>query len=85
MRQCGKAELLNVDYFHLVITLPKVLNRIALQNKKELYNILFKAASKTLLTIAGDSKYLGVQTGFMSVLHTWGQTLFHHPHREVAS
>jgi len=75
-----KAELLNVDYFHLVFTLPKVLNQIALQNKKEVYNILFKAASKTLLTIAGDSKHLGVQTGFMAVLHTWGQTLLHHPH-----
>jgi hypothetical protein len=75
-----KAELLNVNYFHLVFTLPKVLNQIALQNKKEVYNILFKAASKTLLTIAGDSKHLGVQTGFMAVLHTWGQTLLHHPH-----
>ena len=73
-------ELLPVDYFHVVFTIPEVLNQITLQNKREVYNILFKAASKTLLTIAADPKHLGANIGFMAVLHTWGQTLLFHPH-----
>jgi len=74
------AELLPVDYFHVVFTIPEVLKQITLQNKREVYNILFKAAAKTLLTIAADTKHLGANIGFMAILHTWGQTLLLHPH-----
>jgi len=74
------AELLPIDYFHVVFTIPEVLNQITLQNKREVYDILFKAVSKTLLTIAADSKHLGANIGFMAILHTWGQTLLLHPH-----
>jgi len=73
-------ELLPVDYFHVVFTIPEALNHIALQNKRVVYNILFKAVAKTLQTIAADSKHLGAKIGFMAVLHTWGQTLHLHPH-----
>jgi len=73
-------ELLPVDYFHVVFTIPEALNQIALQNKRVVYNILFKAVSKTLLTISADSKHLGAKIGFMAILHTWGQTLHLHPH-----
>jgi len=73
-------ELLPVDYFHIVFTIPKTLNQITLQNKRVVYNILFKAAAKTLQTIATDSKHLGANIGFMVILHTWGQTLLFHPH-----
>lgn len=73
-------ELLPVDYFHMVFTIPEVLNKITLQNKRVVYDILFKAVAKTLQTIAADSKHLGADIGFMAVLHTWGQTLLFHPH-----
>lgn len=75
-----KSELLSVDYFHVIFTLPEALNQIALQNKSEVYDILFKAVSKTLLTIAADPKHLGANIGFMAILHTWGQNLLLHPH-----
>jgi hypothetical protein len=78
--EARQAELLSVDYFHVVFTLPSILNRIVLQNKSEVYDILFKAASQTLLKIAADPKYLGAKTGFMAILHTWGQNLLLHPH-----
>ena len=74
------AELLPVDYFHVVFTIPEVLKQITLQNKREVYDILFKAAAKTLLIIAADTKHLGANIGFMAILHTWGQTLLLHPH-----
>lgn len=74
------AELLSVGYFHVVFTIPKALNQITLQNKREVYGILFKAVAKTLLTIAADPKHLGAKIGFMAILHTWGQTLLLHPH-----
>ena len=74
------SELLPVDYFHVVFTLPEALNQITLQNKQEVYDILFKAVSKTLITIAADSKHLGANIGFMAILHTWGQNLLLHPH-----
>ena len=73
-------ELLPVEYFHLVFTIPDAIAPIALQNKSIVYNILFQAASETLLKIAADPKHLGVQVGFSAVLHTWGQNLLHHPH-----
>ena len=74
------ADLLPVSYFHVVFTLPEELALVALQNKRVVYNLLFSAAAKTLVTIARDSKHLGAEIGFLAVLHTWSQTLRHHPH-----
>jgi hypothetical protein len=67
-------------YFHVVFTLPQEIAHLALQNAREIYGILFRAASKTLLTIAADPKHLGAEIGFLTVLHTWGQNLHIHPH-----
>jgi len=76
-----EAELLPVaEYFHVVFTLPQEIARLALQNAREVYRILFRAASETLLTIAADPKRLGATVGFLAVLHTWGQNLHLHPH-----
>jgi hypothetical protein len=75
-----QAELLPVPYFHVVFTLPAPVAAIALQNKAIVYDILFKAAAETVRTIAADPKHLGAETGMIAVLHTWGQTLVHHPH-----
>jgi hypothetical protein len=74
------AELLPVEYFHVVFTIPQALASLALQNQRILYGILFRAASETLLEIGADPKYLGARIGFLAVLHTWGQNLHHHPH-----
>jgi len=73
-------DLLPVEYFHVVFTLPDPLAAIALQNKKVMYDILFRASADTLKTIAADPRHLGAQLGFIGLLHTWGQTLHHHPH-----
>ena len=73
-------DLLPVPYFHLVFTIPHELSALALQNKIVLYGLLFRASAETLLEIAGDPKHLGADIGFLSVLHTWGQNLQHHPH-----
>lgn len=75
-----QAQLLPVPYFHVVFTIPRQLSHLAFQNKRVVYNILFRATSETLLRIAADPKHLGAQIGFLAVLHTWGQTLLHHPH-----
>jgi Putative transposase len=75
-----EAELLPVPYFHVVFTLPRQIGDLALQNAGEIYRILFRAASETLLTIAADPRHLGAATGFLAVLHTWGQNLHLHPH-----
>jgi len=75
-----RSELLDTQYFHVVFTVPQPIAAIALQNKESVYNILFRAAAETLRTIAADPKHLGAQIGFFTVLHTWGQSLFHHPH-----
>ncbi len=72
--------MLPVEYFHVVFTIPHELAGIALQNKKIVYDILFRASAETLCTIARDPKHLGAEIGVLSVLHTWGQTLEHHPH-----
>ena len=74
------SELLAVPYFHVVFTLPVRIGAIAYQNKAVIYDLLFKASSETMLTIAADPKRLGVRIGFTSVLHTWGSTMTHHPH-----
>jgi Putative transposase/Transposase zinc-binding domain len=75
-----QAELLPVPYFHVVFTLPEEVAAIAYQNKSVVYNLLFAATADTLRTIAADSKHLGAEIGFFAVLHTWGQSLVHHPH-----
>jgi hypothetical protein len=75
-----EADLLPVPYFHVVFTLPAEIGAIAYQNKTKVYGLLFKAAADTLTTIAADPKHLGADIGFISVLHTWGQNLDHHPH-----
>lgn len=74
------ADLLPVPYFHVVFTLPQLFAPLALQNKRLLYGILFRAASETLLEVASNPKHLGAEIGFLAVLHTWGQNLQHHPH-----
>ena len=73
-------ELLPVEYFHLVFTLAEEFRPIALQNKKTVYGILFRAAAETLCQLARDPKHLGAEIGFFGILHTWGQNLSHHPH-----
>lgn len=72
-----QADLLPVEYFHIVFTLPAPIRSIAYQNKAVVYAILFEAAAETLRTIAADKKHLGAQIGMTMVLHTWGQTLTH--------
>jgi Putative transposase/Transposase zinc-binding domain len=74
------ADLLPVEYFHVVFTLPAALGPIALQNQRVVYGFLFRAAAETLLQIAADPRHLGAEIGFLAVLHTWGQNLQHHPH-----
>src|SRR5215469_10941221 len=73
-------ELLAVAYVHVVFTLPHQLSQLMLQNKKVLYDLLFRASAETLLEIARNPKHLGAEIGFLSVLHTWAQNLLHHPH-----
>ncbi len=73
-------ELLNVGYFHVVFTLPHEPSWLAPHNQKVVYQLLFQASAETLLEIAADPNHLGAQLGFLSVLHTWGQSLQHHPH-----
>jgi len=75
-----EAELLPVPYFHVVFSLPAKIADIAYQNKAAIYDILFRASAETMITIAADPKHLGARIGFMSVLHTWGSALNHHPH-----
>jgi hypothetical protein len=78
--EAREAELLPVEYAHVVFTLPAALGPIAVQNPREVYNILFRATAETLQQIAADPKHLGAEIGFVAVLHTWGQNLEHHPH-----
>lgn len=75
-----ESELLPVAYYHIVFTLPCELNNIAKQHPKQLYNALFYAGWNTIRTLSGDNKYMGAKTGMVAVLHTWGQTLWLHPH-----
>lgn len=75
-----RAELLSVEYFHVVFTMPQEIAAIAYQNKAVVYDMLFRATAETLRTIAADPKHLGAEIGFIAILHTWGQNLLHHPH-----
>ena len=78
--EARQAELLPVPYFHVVFTLPEEIRPLALQNKRVVYGILFRAAAETLQEVAANPKHLGAEIGFLAVLHTWGQNLMHHPH-----
>ncbi|HEV2464856.1 MAG TPA: IS91 family transposase [Acidobacteriaceae bacterium] len=75
-----ESELLPVPYFHVVFTLPSQIGRLALQNPKQIYTILFRCAARTLLDAAAEPRLLGASIGFLAVLHTWGQNLHLHPH-----
>ncbi|MCB9896585.1 MAG: IS91 family transposase [Planctomycetes bacterium] len=81
--EAQEARLLPVPYFHVVFTLPAQIAEIALQNKRELYGLLFRASAETLQQVARDPRHLGGEIGFVSLLHTWSQTLQHHPHVHV--
>lgn len=78
--EAREADLLPVEYFHVVFTVPTGIAEIALQNKKAMYGILLRASTETLQQIAADPKHLGARIGSLCVLHTWGQNLMHHPH-----
>ena len=78
--EARQADLLPVDYYHLVFTLPAPISVIAYTNKAVIYDLLFAVAAETLRTIAADPKHLGAQVGISLVLHTWGSALTHHPH-----
>ncbi len=78
--EAREEDLLPVEYFHVVFTVPQEIAALALQNKRVVYKALFGASAETLRQIAADPKHLGAEIGFLSVLHTWGQTLTHHPH-----
>ncbi len=73
-------DLLPIPYFHVVFTIPDLLNPLVLRNQEELYAALFRSVSETLLELSNDPKRLGAEIGFISILHTWGQNLMDHPH-----
>jgi len=75
-----RKDILNAPYFHLVFTMPPILQSLIYQNKKLLYSLMYKVVSETLNELSQDKKYLGAQIGFFSLLHTWGQDLHYHPH-----
>jgi hypothetical protein len=78
--EARQADLLPVDYYHLVFTLPSQISDVAYYNKSVIYGILFRAAAETLRTIAADPRHLGARIGVTLVLHTWGSAITHHPH-----
>ena len=78
-----EADLLPCKYFHVVFTLPQELNTYCLKSPKDMYDILFEASKETLMAFGSDPKYMGGQTGFISLLHTWGQNLSLHPHVHI--
>jgi len=78
-----ESELLPVPYFHVVFTLPSELNELVIHNREKLFNLLLSASAETLKLLAQDKKHLGVQTGFTSILHTWGSNLMFHPHVHI--
>lgn len=73
-------DLLPIQYFHVVFTIPSELNPLVLSNQKVIYNLLFRSVSETLVELGNDPKRLGARIGFMGILHTWGQNLMDHPH-----
>ena len=79
-QEARQADLLPVDYYHVVFTLPEKIRDLAYQNKSVVYSLLFQSVSQTLQTLAGDPKHLGAKIGATLVLHTWGSAMTHHPH-----
>jgi hypothetical protein len=75
-----QSELLPVEYFHVVFTVPEPIAELMNHNQKQLYDLLFRVTAQTLLTIARDHRHLGAEIGFFAILHTWGQNLHYHPH-----
>lgn len=75
-----KKDILNVPYFHVVFTMPKEIQQIIYHNQKSLYSLMYKCVAQTLSELSMDTKYLGAQIGFFSILHTWGEDLRYHPH-----
>ena len=75
-----EADLLPVGYFHVVFTVPAEVADIAFHNKAAVYDLLFRVASETMVTIAADPRHLGAHIGITAVLHTWGSAMTHHPH-----
>ncbi|MGV7927424.1 MAG: IS91 family transposase [Spirochaetota bacterium] len=73
-------DMLPIHYFHVVFTLPDILNPLVLRNQKVVYDLLFRSAAESLLELSGDPRHLGADVGFLSILHTWGQNLMDHPH-----
>ena len=73
-------DLLPIDYFHVVFTIPSELNPLVSMNRKVLYDLLFRSASETIMELANDPKHLGAKIGVIGILHTWGQNLMDHPH-----
>jgi hypothetical protein len=73
-------DLLPIQYFHVVFTIPSELNPLGIMNQRVIYNLLFRSASETLIELAGNPKHLGARIGFIAILHTWGQNLMDHPH-----
>ena len=78
--EARQEELLATSYFHVVFTLPHLLNALIRQNPAELYNLLFRSAAETLIEVAANAKHLGAEIGFFAILHTWGQNVLFHPH-----
>ena len=78
--EARKSELLPVEYFHVVFTVPEPIAELMFYNQEQLYDLLFRATAQTLLTIARDPQHLGASLGFFAILHTWGQNLHFHPH-----
>ena len=78
-----ETELLPVPYFHVVFTLPEELSRIAMHNRSEIFDLLLKTSAETLKVLCLDDEFLGAETGFTSILHTWSQTLIFHPHVHI--
>ena len=76
----GKKLLLATSYFHVVFTLPHLLNTLIRQNPVELYNLLFRSVAETLMEVAANPKHLGAEIGFFAILHTWSQNLLLNPH-----
>jgi Putative transposase/Transposase zinc-binding domain len=75
-----QSELLPVEYFHVVFTVPEPIAELMFHNQQQLYDLLFRVSAQTLLTIARDPRHLGADLGFFAILHTWGQNLHYHPH-----
>jgi hypothetical protein len=78
--EARRKDLLPIPYFHVVFTLPAELNPLVLRNRQILYDLFFRSVSETLMELARDPKRLGVDIGFIAVLHTWAQNLMDHPH-----